>query len=132
MILNQSQELFRPGTAPKTALYCGWYALENYIDAFDWQRGAVGFHMASGECTTLKGDKNLWCKRILENGAAATIGPVAEPYIQAFPVPEIFFNLVTEGVLTLVESYTVSLPYLSWQMMLIGDPLYRVTLRGPK
>lgn len=84
--------------------------------------------MASGECTTLRGDGNLWCKRILENGAAATIGPVAEPYIQGFPLPELFFSLLTEGRLSLVEAYTVSLPYLSWQMMLVGDPLYRMNL----
>jgi len=129
VVLNDSKDLFRPGTAPKTALYCGWYSLTNYIDAFQWQRGSVGFHMASGECTTLRGDRNLWCKRILENGAAATIGPVAEPYIQAFPVPELFFNLLSEGILTLAEAYTVSLPYLSWQMMLVGDPLYRVNLK---
>ncbi len=129
VVLNDSQDLFRPGSAPDAALYCGWYSLTNYIDAFDFQQGAVGYHMASGECTTLKGDKNLWCKRILENGAAATLGPVAEPYIQAFPVPELFFNLLSEGILTLAEAYTVSLPYLSWQMMLVGDPLYRVNLK---
>ena len=132
VVLNDSQDLFRPGTAPNTALYCGWYALTNYIDAFDWQQGSVGYHMASGECTTLRGDRNIWCKRILENGAAATIGPVSEPYIQGFPVPEIFFNLLSEGILTLAESYAVSLPYLSWQMMLVGDPLYRVNLKGQK
>jgi len=61
----------------------------------------------------------------LEDGAAAVIGPVAEPYVQAFPVPELFFNFLTDGYYTLVEAYFLSLPYLSWQMVLVGDPLYR-------
>lgn len=129
VVLNQSERLFPPGSAPDAAIYCGWYSLGKYVDAFAWSRGAVGFHMASMECTTLKGRGSAWCKKILENGAAATLGPVGEPYIQAFPVPEIFFNLLTEGVLTLAEAYMVSLPYLSWQMMLVGDPLYRVNIQ---
>ncbi|HCY88141.1 MAG TPA: TIGR03790 family protein [Desulfobacteraceae bacterium] len=128
VVLNQEKALFQPGQAPDAALYCGWYSLSNYVDAFQWNRGAVGYHMASGECATLKGNGNTWCKRILENGAAATIGPVSEPYIQAFPVPEIFFNLLTDGYLTLVEAYTVSLPFLSWQMILVGDPLYKLNI----
>jgi hypothetical protein len=31
--------------------------------------------------------------------------------------------------LTLAESYLVSLPYLSWKMVLVGDPLYRVNIK---
>ena len=58
-------------------------------------------------------------------GVAATLGPVGEPYLQAFPPPELFFSLLTDGYYTLVEVYFLSLPYLSWQMILVGDPLYR-------
>lgn len=129
VVLNQSQDLFTPGQAPNAAIYCGWYSLGNYIDAFKWSKGSVGYHMASSECTTLKGKSgNTWCKKMLEKGIAATIGPVGEPYIQAFPVPEIFFNFLTEGQLTLAEAYMVSLPFLSWKMILVGDPLYRVNI----
>ena len=38
--------------------------------------------------------------------------------------PIFFSSHLTEGYLTLAESYLISLPYLSWQMVLIGDPLY--------
>ena len=62
---------------------------------------------------------------MLEDGVAATIGPVGEPYLQAFPVPEIFFSYLIDGYLSLAECYLLSLPYLSWQMVLVGDPLYR-------
>ena len=126
VVVNDQAALFGPGECPQAALYCGWYSLARYIDAFDWQRGAVGYHIASGECATLqRPDFKGWCKMMIEDGAAATIGPVSEPFVQAFPVPEVFFELLTEGYLSLVECYTVSLPVLSWKMVLIGDPLYR-------
>ncbi len=121
--------LFQKGQCPDTALYCGWYSLAKYIDAFKWTKGSVGYHIASSECTTLKGEQSqVWCKKMLDNGIAATIGPVGEPYVQAFPVPRIFFNFLTEGYLTLAESYIISLPYLSWKMVLVGDPLYKLNL----
>ena len=133
IILDDTQALFRPGESPNAALYCGWYSLAKYIDAFTWQKGSVGFHIASAECTTLKKkDSQVWCKKMLDNGIAATIGSVGEPYVQSFPMPEIFFDFLAEGYLALAESYLVSLPYLSWKMVLVGDPLYRVNLVDKK
>jgi len=133
VVLNDTQDLFQPGDCPDAALYCGWYSLARYIDAFQWAKGSVGYHIASSEASTLKGENSqVWCKKMLDNGIAATIGPTGEPYVQAFPVPEIFFNLLTEGYLTLAESYMVSLPFLSWKMVLIGDPLYRINIKGYK
>ena len=129
VILDQSKDVFFPGSCPRAALYCGWYSLEKYVDAFQWERGSVGYHMASAECVTLKQpDSGGWCKNMLEKGVAATMGPVSEPYIQAFPLPDVFFTYLVEGYLSLVETYWVSLPYLSWKMVLIGDPLYRLKL----
>jgi uncharacterized protein (TIGR03790 family) len=96
------------------------------VDAFTWQPGSIGYHIASAECTTLKKkDSRVWCKMMLQKGVAATLGPVGEPYLQAFPLPELFFNLLLDGSHNLVETYFLSLPYLSWKMVLIGDPLYR-------
>lgn len=123
-VVDSDQKLFEAGQCPNAALYCGWYSLSRYVDAFTWARGAVGFHIASGECTTLKGGQ-AWCKMMLEKGVAATVGPVAEPYVQAFPIPDLFFALLLEGDLTLAECYALSNPFWSWQMVLIGDPLYR-------
>ena len=126
VVVDEKGELFQPGDAPEAALYCGWYSYAKYIDAFDWVPGAVGYHIASVECATLRpGKSQVWCKRMLEDGAAAVIGPVDEPYVQAFPVPEIFFHYLTDGYYNLVESYFLSVPYISWRMVLVGDPLYR-------
>ncbi len=131
VVLDDKQELFQPGDCPNTALYCGWYSLANYVDAFTWEKGAVGYHIASSECATLKRKtSNVWCKKMLDNGIAATVGPVGEPYVQSFPMPEIFFDFLTQGQLTLAESYLVSLPYLSWKQVLVGDPLYRIKINN--
>ncbi len=62
--------------------------------------------------------------KALEEGIAATTGPVGEPYVQAFPVPEMFFQFLLEGSWTLAECYALSQPFWSWPMVLIGDPLY--------
>jgi uncharacterized protein (TIGR03790 family) len=125
-ILDEKPTLFQPGECPDAALYCGWYSLGKYVDAFTWRKGAVAYHIASSECTTLKQKgSQVWCKRMLEEGAAAVVGPVDEPYVQAFPVPEVFFGLLMEGSLTLAECYAAGTPYMSWRMVLIGDPLYR-------
>jgi len=126
VIVNNKQDLFQPGQCPDTALYCGWYRLGQYVGAFTWTRGSVGYHIASAECSTLKrAGSQVWCKRMLEEGIAATLGPVNEPYVQAFPVPDLFFRFLLDGYWTLAECYALSKPFCSWQMVLIGDPLYR-------
>jgi uncharacterized protein (TIGR03790 family) len=126
VIVNSDEKLFQTGECPDAALYCGWYSYGRYIDAFTWVKGAVGFHIASAECTTLKNKgSQVWCKMMLAKGVAATLGPVNEPYLQAFPLPDMFFGLLMEGKLTLAECYALSNPFWSWQMVLIGDPLYR-------
>jgi len=126
IIVDSREELFQPGQCPDAALYCGWYNLAHYVDAFTWVRGAVGYHIASGECSTLRSkESQVWCKMMLEKGVAATLGPVSEPYVQAFPIPDAFFGLLLGGKLTLAECYALSNPFWSWQMVLIGDPLYR-------
>ena len=126
VVMDDTPGLFPAGAALPAALYCGWYSLANYVDAFAWQPGAVGYHIASAELRTLKrAGSRVWCKRMLEEGIAATLGPVSEPYVEAFPMPPIFFGLLTDGYLTLAECYLASTPFFSWKMVLIGDPLYR-------
>ncbi len=133
VVVNDKQELFKTGACPDAALYCGWYSLGRYVDSFEWRPGAIGYHIASSECTTLKRKtSNVWCKKMLEKGIAATIGPTSEPYVQAFPIPEIFFGFLLDGYWTLAECYALSKPFWSWQMVLVGDPLYRPFKNRPR
>lgn len=126
VVVDAQEDLFAEKSCPEAALYCGWYSLGKYVDSFTWQQGAIGYHIASAECASLKErSRPLWCLKMLEKGIAATVGPVYEPYVQGFPLPELFFSRLVEGYMSLGESYLVSLPFLSWQTILIGDPLYQ-------
>ena len=126
VVLDETAGLFPEKACPEAAVYSGWYSLGEYIDSFEWKKGAIAYHIASSECSTLrKKESTVWCVKMLEKGVAATIGPVYEPYVQGFPVPHVFFNQLLEGYMSLGEAYLVSLPYLSWQMVLVGDPLYQ-------
>ena len=126
MVLDKQPGVFPPGSCPDAALYCGWYSLANYVPAFKWNKGAVGYHVASSEATTLKTPgSNVWCKRMVEEGVAATLGPVAEPYLSSFPLPDQFFPVLMTGKPTLLEAYFLTVPQVSWMQILIGDPLYR-------
>jgi uncharacterized protein (TIGR03790 family) len=132
VVLDNKGSLFPPGSCPNAALYCGWYSLAKYVPAFTWNKGAVGYHIASYEARTLKqpGAQN-WCKRMLEEGVAATLGPVTEPLLDSFPLPDQFFPLLMTGRLTLLEVYFATLPQISWMQILIGDPLYRPFKQNP-
>ncbi|MDY6951119.1 MAG: TIGR03790 family protein [Thermodesulfobacteriota bacterium] len=132
VVLDKGPELFSLGACPNAALYCGWYSLGKYVDAFTWQKGAVGFHVASAEATTLRTfGSDVWCKRMIENGIAATLGPVKEPYLASFPQPDLFFSLLMSGRIPLLEVYFRTIPHLSWRQILIGDPLYRPFKNNP-
>lgn len=132
VVLDNSPELFPEKSCPDAALYAGWYSLAKYVDSFEWKKGAVGFHIASSEASTLKQpDNQVWCKRMIEEGVAATLGPVSEPYLPAFPLPDVFFPLLMTGKLTLLETYFRSIPHISWRIIIIGDPLYTPFKNNP-
>lgn len=125
VVVDNEPQLFAVNSCPDAALYCGWYSYGKYIDSFSWKRGAVGFHIASAECASLHREgAPYWCPQLIAHGVAATVGPVYEPFVQGFPVPEIFFGMLTRGM-TIGEAYLVSQPVFSWQMVLLGDPLYQ-------
>ncbi len=125
VVLNNDGSLFPPDSCPDTALYVGWYALNSYVPAFHWNHGSIGYHLASLEANSLRSaGSKAWCTGILENGGAATVGPIFEPYLTAFPLPEDFYSLLLTGKYSLAEAYAISTPFASWSMILVGDPLY--------
>jgi len=125
VVEEKTEGLFPVDSCPDAALYCGWYSLKKYIDAFDFVEGAVGYHIASWEAVNLRdANSTQWCPAMLKDGITATLGAVSEPYLTAFPKPDIFFAQLLDGY-SLVEAYYRSKPFNSWQLVLIGDPLYR-------
>lgn len=122
---NTEARFERPGAAPDVAFYAGWYRLRQYEDAFTFRPGAVGYHMASGEAVSLHSHGETgWCKNALDRGITATLGSVGEPYLDAFPEPLEFAALLMTGQYSLVESYYLTSRWVSWRMVLVGDPLY--------
>ncbi|UCC21822.1 MAG: TIGR03790 family protein, partial [Planctomycetota bacterium] len=121
---EQTEKLFQPGECPQTAIYCGWYSLEKYVDAFDFVDGAIGYHISSLEAVDLRdANSGQWCPAMLVDGITATLGAVSEPYLHSFPEPKEFFLQLFNGR-CLVEAYYYTKPFNSWQLVLVGDPLY--------
>jgi uncharacterized protein (TIGR03790 family) len=107
------------------ALYCGWYSLRDYRPGMVFASGAVGYHIASFEMLALHNvGETGWVHGLLNDGVVGTLGPVAEPYLWAFPRPDEFFPLLMTGKLTLAEVYWRTEAMSSWMTCLIGDPLY--------
>jgi uncharacterized protein (TIGR03790 family) len=125
MTFDDKPDVLPPNSASDVALYVGWYSVAHYIPACHFNPGAVGYHIASWEMTSLRDPKNTgWCRGLLNDGIAATLGPVSEPYLASFPSADDFFPLLMTGKLTLAEVYWRTERLASWQICLIGDPLY--------
>ncbi len=122
---NTEKRFSQPGQAPNVALYVGWYRLRHYEDAFTFNPGSLGYHVASGEAASVHNPRERgWCKNALERGITVTLGPVGEPYLDAFPLPKELYGLLFSGEFSLVEAFFLSKRYVSWKMVLFGDPLY--------
>ncbi|HMO18278.1 MAG TPA: TIGR03790 family protein [Oligoflexia bacterium] len=119
----------RPEIAGETkniALYIGWYQVRKYENVYSFKPGAVGYHIASSEAISVRNpDETGWVKNLLERGVVSTIGAVNEPYLDSFPKPTRFFDLLLSGKYQLIEVYALSSPYISWRLVLFGDPLYQ-------
>ena len=132
VVFDDKQSTFGLNACPNAALYVGWYSLGRYVDSFTWAQGAVGWHISSFEAADLRNaDSTKWCTKMIQNGVAATIGAVDEPYLAAFPRPKEFFARLLSGKLTLAECYWQTVPAVSWRMILIADPLYNPFVANP-
>lgn len=128
---DDTDTVFKPNAAQNIALYCGWYSVRKYVPSFQFVPGAVGFHIASFEMISLRTETETgWCRGLLNDGIAATIGSVDEPYLGSFPDPVEFYSLLLTGKYTLGEVYWLTTPTINWKMVMIGDPLYNPY--GPK
>ncbi|CAN5442366.1 hypothetical protein BH09PLA1_BH09PLA1_10790 [soil metagenome] len=128
---DEGPEVLPPHTVKNVALYAGWYNVQNYVPSADLAPGAVGYHVASYEMTSLHDGNTGWCKGLLNDGAVATLGPVSEPFLHAFPAPDDFFPLLLTGQMSLAEVYWRTTPLTSWKICMVGDPLYTPYRKNP-
>jgi uncharacterized protein (TIGR03790 family) len=110
------------------ATYYGWYDWNvngPFVNpSFRFKKGAVAVHLHSFSAAQLRDPAKNWCAPLLARGAAATLGNVHEPYLEMTHHFDIFQARLMAGY-TLVEAAYMSVPVLSWQNVVLGDPLYR-------
>lgn len=108
--------------------YFGWYAgnLNGPFAAADFALppGAIALHIHSFSAHTLRSAGSGWCGPLVARGVAATLGNVFEPYLQLSHRPNLLLRALSHGR-TLGDAAYYALPALSWQAVVIGDPLYR-------
>jgi uncharacterized protein (TIGR03790 family) len=62
----------------------------------------------------------------IHEGATGASGHVWEPYLQTTPRPDHLFPAYITRGRNLAESYWASIPVLSWQTIVVGDPMCRL------
>jgi uncharacterized protein (TIGR03790 family) len=129
----------------EVALYFGWYTQQPYPPFFSqapdanpdpssphsdaprpslFSRGAVAVHLHSFSATTMRDPAAAWAPALVERGATATLGNTWEPFLGLTAHFDIFLDRLLKGY-TLAEAAWMATPALSWQNVVIGDPLYR-------
>jgi uncharacterized protein (TIGR03790 family) len=77
-----------------------------------WQKRASFY---AGSPQSLAGD-------LLREGATAVAAHVAEPFLDGTIRPQVLFPAYMSG-LNVAEAFYAAMPYLSWQTVVVGDPL---------
>ena len=110
------------------ALYFGWYAGDLTgpftLPGFRFPPGAIALHIHSYSATSLRSATQGWTGPLVARGVTATVGNVHEPYLQFTHRPQLLVRALAKGA-TLAEAAYFALNALSWQAVLVGDPLYR-------
>lgn len=113
------------------AFYFGWYSGTVNgpvaLPGFRFPPGAIALHLHSFSASTVRSATSGWTGPLIAHGATATVGNVHEPYLHFTHRPDLFVHALVRGD-TLVEAAYYALQALSWQPVLIGDPLYRPLL----
>jgi uncharacterized protein (TIGR03790 family) len=67
---------------------------------------------------------------LIREGVTGVAGQVSEPYLQSAVRPEILFPAYLSGF-NLIEAFYLAIPHLSWQTVVVGDPLVAPFPRVP-
>ncbi|HUR45686.1 MAG TPA: TIGR03790 family protein [Candidatus Saccharimonadales bacterium] len=118
------------------AFYSGWYD-ENVSGPFarpqvEFMPGAFAYHLHSFNAATIRTTNSHWTGPLLAKGVTCTIGSVDEPYLQMTPDLAVFYRDFLAFGFTFGEAAYACQQALSWQNIVIGDPLYRPFGKDPK
>jgi uncharacterized protein (TIGR03790 family) len=111
------------------AYYLGWYD-ENVSGPFaqptvEFMPGAFAYHLHSSSAASLRTTNQFWAGPLLAKGATATMGCVFEPYLAGTPDLATFTARFMLLGFSFGEAACASQRFLSWQVTVVGDPLYR-------
>lgn len=118
--------------ADAAAFYFGWYAPQINgpfaLPGYRFAPGAVALHIHSFSAQSLRAENGGgWSGPLVARGVAGTFGNVGEPYLQLTHQPHLVLRALLRGW-SLGEAAYYALPALSWQGIVLGDPLYRPAL----
>lgn len=107
------------------AVYLGWYASNPRFyfleKGFSLADGAIADHIYSYSAKNLRASG--WTLRFLRCGAAQSFGNVYEPYLMGTHHVDVIAEAYARGMSAGEVAYA-SVPALSWQTLVVGDPLY--------
>lgn len=110
------------------AFYFGWYAQDlsgpMALPGVRFPPGAIALHLHSFSARTLHSTTTGWCGPLVARGVTATFGNVFEPYLQTTIQPHMLLRALRRGR-NLGDAAYFATQALSWQTIVIGDPLYR-------
>jgi uncharacterized protein (TIGR03790 family) len=123
------------GTFPQSfpmsqiAYYVGWYD-QTVSGPFrqpevEFMPGAFAYHLHSFSAASLRSTNDNWVGPLLARGVTASMGAVEEPYLGGTPDMASFTARFLFERFTFGEAAYAAQAVLSWQMTVVGDPLYR-------
>ena len=113
----------------QVALYAGWY--DTHVSgpftrpSVEFMPGAIAYHLHSYSAQTLRTTNAHWVGPLLAKGVTATLGCVAEPYLDKTPDVSVLFARLFNTGFSFGEAAYAAITALSWQTTVVGDPLYR-------
>jgi uncharacterized protein (TIGR03790 family) len=128
--LDTNEQIFPAGKIlSDVAIYAGWYAGQASgalaQPQVDFRPGAFAYHLHSFSAQTIRSVAANWVGPLLHRGATATIGYVAEPYLALTVDLPVFFSRWCFHQFSFGEAAWAGMNSLSWQSVVVGDPLYR-------
>ncbi len=118
--------------------YFGWYEGraqgpfgEQGGGHFRFAPGAVAVHLHSFSATNVRSHTEGWVGALLAKGADVSAGNVWEPFLTGSLHLDVFYARLLAGY-SLAEAAGMATPVLSWQGIVMGDPLYRPYASKPQ
>ena len=113
----------------QVAIYAGWYAAAFdgpfRLPVVEFMPGAIAYHLHSYSAYWVRYPDNNWLGPLLAKGATVTMGCIEEPYLELTPNIGLFVERLADFRATVGEAAITSQAVLSWQTVIVGDPLYR-------